>query len=220
MTKTQINIRVAEEQKAQWEEFAEESREIQYGVSELIRKSVTQFIQTEGTPTRSRTDEEGHTTIPEDLTERLARIEDTLGDVKLTTERIDESAEFIERALTDDGEESFSDRLLRAIPPSKPQSEEWDEDRERYEESHYGKPVVWEGTSDAFAEQMDADRQLVNQSLDAIVKRVDSPVETAVVDDRQRYYAPRDLLYQPYADGREAERDVQQRKRRNRKEER
>lgn len=219
MTKTQINIRVSEEQKKDWEEFAEESSHIQYGVSELIRKSVTQFMQTEGTPTRSSTGDGG--SIPDDLTDRLAAIEDTLGDVKITTERIDGSVEFIEHKLTEgDGEESFSDRLIRALPPSKPHSDAWSKDRELYEDHYYGKPVVWEGTADAFAEQLDADRQLVNQSLDALVGQQDSFVERAVVDGRERFYTSRELEMQPYADGRKVEEERRRRKRRRRKEER
>jgi hypothetical protein len=218
----QINIRLTPDTKAKWAEFAEESRSVE-GMSDLVRRAVNAYVDAHGDPTAvdGLSSGQAAANVPDDLTDRLTRIEDTLDDVATTVTRVDESAEVIERQLLDDNRENFVDRLMAIIPPSKPLSGEWDSDRERYEDDPEGGNIVWEGTASAFAAELDADVTHVEQALEAAREnRDDVPLGTEVLDGERRWWSDRDLRYQPYADRRSDEWEAERRKRERRQKER
>lgn len=210
----QINVRVDPEQKDRWERYAEEDHRVSGGVSGLVRTAVEAFID----PEQSQSSESTSGNIPNDLTTQLDTITNTLQDVQNTVERTDSSVGYIEQELFGPDEKPFNDRLIRAIPPACPQSKKWEEDKERYEDSQEGEPIVWEGTVDAFAKQLDADRGMIKSSLEALIRQQDSFVESGTVDEVRRFWTERDLERQPYADGRKVEKENERRKFRNRQE--
>lgn len=230
----QINLRVTENRKERWSEFAEESRAVE-GTSDLIRKAVTAFVESGGDPTAVATSMEGsQADVPENLSERLATIEDELSDVSSTVDRIDESTGFIERKVVEsesDDEPTLSDALMRRLPPAKPTSDRWNELRERHSSTPVGEPIVWEGSVDGFYDTLEGDypqvdRDLIMQSLESLQRNPNSDVnlETAIVDEEKRYWVERDPTDQPYADARtlkqEAKHRTEERKFQGRQEDR
>jgi predicted transcriptional regulator len=220
----QINLRVTEETKEKWDSFAKESRRVD-GRSDLIRRSVTAYIAryTDGSV---GLDQEARA-FPENIDERLAAIEDDLSEVTTTVDHIDDGVAFIERRVVEDDEDtSFSDQLMRVVPPAKPTTEDWAELREKYASHPMGEPIVWEGTVEAITEALGvdnentdiADESLVKQSLDALARQEDPSLKTDVVDGERRYWGERDLERQPFADGRMVEQDVERRRFRERQE--
>lgn len=214
----QVNLRITESRKEEWDAFAEESRAVD-GVSDLVRRGVTAYIQAGGDPTAvetpSGTQSSGRS-VPDNLSGRLASIEDELRDVSSTVDRVDERADFIERKLVEgDRETSFKDLLLRAIPPAKPGTERWESLRDEYGSTPRGEPIVWEGTVSAFMDSLgdedpQTDESLIQQSLEAIHRGEDIDLEAETLDGERRYWAERDLEKQPYADGRRADQRTEQ----------
>ncbi|MBX0322594.1 hypothetical protein EGH21_06085 [Halomicroarcula sp. F13] len=213
----QINVRLDPEQKERWERYAEEDKRVSGGISGLVRTAVEAFIDPEQSQSASSSES---VDIPDDLSDRLATIEDTVQDVQTTVERTDESVGYIEQELFGSDDRPFSDQLIRAIPPARPHSETWEGDKQQYEDTRWGEPVIWEGTVDAFVEQLDVDRGTVEQSLKALTMQQDSFVETGTVDEVRRYWSDRELEFQPYADGRNVDEEQKRRKFRNRQESR
>jgi len=212
--KTQINVRISEGQKEDWEEYAEEDPTVQGGISGLVRAAVEQFITSNG---RVGQNAQSTTDIPDDITQRLATIEDTLGDVHTVVTRVDQSVGYIEDEIAGTGERPFSDRLIRAIPPARPGTQSWKDARDTYEDRPKGEPIVWQGTVDAFSDQLDVDRDTIEYTLETLATNFDY-VETAIVGDNRRFWTERDLERQPYADARELEAEVERRERISRKE--
>lgn len=193
---SQLNVRLTEDRKSEWDDFVEETDGID-GVSELIRKAVTAYIASGGDPTAvSATTGGGSGSVPDDVSTRLSSIEDTLSEVSTTVGRVDESVGAIEGEVLG-GEGLLTDWLTRAIPPAKPESEEWHELRERYEGKPYGEKVVWSGTVEDIAEVRDNDPSLVKQSLNQWHERKNSIIETDVVDGERRYWGNADNMEVP-----------------------
>jgi len=220
----QLNVRVTEDQKERWDTFAEESRSVG-GVSDLVRRAVHAYIEAQGDPTTVAPNAGVDGTIPENLSERLASIEDQLGGIATTVERTDESVGFIERKMVEPDTETtdFTHKLMGAIPPKEPGSREWRKARDRHEDRPDTPSVAWEGTIDAIADVTDSDPTLVEQSLDALVGQSDHTevdIQTANVDGEKRYYADRKLRHKPYADGRTQEREAKRKEIAQRQEER
>lgn len=211
--KEQINMRVDPDRKERWEQYVEENR-VNGGMTGLIRTAVKNYIESD----QSQSANPSSVAIPDDLTSELSEIKNTLNEVQFTVERTDESVGFLEQEIVGSDERPFSDRLIRAIPPARPHSEKWEQDRERLKDQREGEPIVWEGTLDAFAEQLDADRETIKASLEAMVNQQDPFIETGTVNELRRYWCKRDLERQPYADGRKLEEEVKRRKFRNRQE--
>jgi len=214
---SQINVRVSEEQKNEWTDFAEESIHVENGLSELIRKSVTQFIRSGGEPPNlSGSGDE----VPDDLSRRLSAIEDTLGDVRIAVDRVDDGVEYLEKEIASSDETSLSDQLMRVIPPAVPEGSDWVDLRDEYEDHPTGEPIIWEGTAGAFAQELDAQQGMVRQTLNQLALEPNDPIERQEVDGEMRYWALRDPKLQPYADGRTREAQQRQQKRDAREESR
>lgn len=222
----QLNIRVTEARKDDWTEFVENTRAVD-GVSDLVRKAVTAYIEAGGSPAAiggSSGDGQSNT-LPDNLSERLAVIEDEVSDVSTTVDRIDESTGYIERKLTEDDDNGLSDRLMRSIPPAKPLTDRWESLRDEFKSRPLDDPYIWQGTVSAFADELadgesHPDELLVEQSLDALLKGNDVPIETTETDGERRYWVERNPERQPFADGRTLEDSVEDRQYRRRQEER
>lgn len=184
---SQLNVRLTEDRKSEWDDFVEETDGID-GVSELIRKAVTAYIASGGDPTAvSATTGSGSGSVPDDLKTRLSSIEDTLSEVSTTVGRVDESVDAIEgEVLSDEG--IFTDWLFQALPIGKPESEEWNDFRERYKTYPVYDQIVWSGTVEDIAEARDNDPSLVEQTLQLWQQREDHPIKTGVVDGTRRYW--------------------------------
>ena len=102
----QILVRVTPERKEEWREFADDESSSVDGMSDLVRRATTAYIENGGDPRAVGGDvsgDDGATTRgPDDLTERLAAIEDELSAVQSTVERVDESTNSIERMLSEE----------------------------------------------------------------------------------------------------------------------
>lgn len=206
----QINLRVSEERKAEWAEFAEESQAVT-GMSDLIRKGVSAYVEANGDPTALSGGSDG-SDVPSDLSSRLATIEDELSNVSSTVERIDESTGFIERKIVEDEDDtSLSDRLMRVVPPAKPLSSEWEDYREQYEDHPAGEAYVWSGTVSDIADAVDADESHVEQALQSAYKYSEVPIETDVIDDIRRFWSERHPERHPYADHRSTDHEAEMR---------
>lgn len=201
MGQSQINLRLPEEQKERWQQYAD-AQNVNGGLSGLIRGAVDSYIERQTGARVTDTTDSG--VESEVVLDRLASIEDTVTDVETTVGRVDESVGFIERKMVESDERPFSQRLLRSIPPSEPETEQWEEDRETFEGTREGEPIVWEGTVESFAESLDADVQMVEQSLEGLAKQQDSPIDVDEIEGEPRYWSERNLWQHRYADRREA----------------
>jgi len=220
----QLNVRITVDTKAEWAEFVEESRQVD-GLSDLVRQAVAAYMNAGGDPREMGTtggDDAVVAALPDDVDERLEDLQYELRDVAQTVDRIDESAGYIERELTESDGSSFSERLMRVIPPAKPETDDWRKKRDKYDDDSgnpVGDPTVWDGTVEAFASALEASAHRVEQSLSASLRyRDDVPLETAVVDGERRYWAERRLDYVPFADGRDAKREAEERAYKHRQE--
>jgi len=211
----QINIRVDPSQKQRWEQYAETDDRVSGGLSGLIRTAVEAYIDPE------RSEQSGDATtaeLPDDLAQRLTTIEESVQDIERLAERTDETVGFIEQELFGPDKKQFDDRLIRAIPPARPYSERWESDKRQYQDTRFGEPIAWDGTVEALADAIDADEDMVETSLDALIQRQESFVETAIIDDDQRYWTTRNVESQPYADGRNVKEEQKRRRFQNRQE--
>ena len=209
----QINVRITGNRKDEWDEFAENSQAVD-GVSDLVRKAVTAYTEAGGDPTSvsaptgNGTDVSG--AIPENLSDRLASIEDELDGIASTVERTDETVGFIERKIVaKDDDTTFTDKLMGAIPPKEPGTDEWRKAREKYEGDEQTPSIGWDGTPEAISEVTDSDPTLVEQSIQSLRDQGEIDIETARVDGEDRYYVERDLTLRPFADGRRMEQESQ-----------
>lgn len=196
---TQINIRVKAHKKEDWGTYAEENG-FHAGLSGLIRTAVENFIENGATTTQPPTGQSA-VAIPDDLQDRLATIEDTVTDVEQTVDRVDESVGFIEQKMVETDEPSTTDKFMRAIPPTEPETERWAHERSEYADTDIGGWVAWDGTIETITEKVGADEETVRDFLEGVLLREDIPVETAEIEGEERYWAPREYPRFKRADG-------------------
>jgi predicted DNA-binding protein len=202
MGKKQVNIRVSKEQYERWDTHVKDNPDLQSGMSGLIRTAVEDYISD------GEADLEVEVSVPDEIRERLIEVDERTEDMERVLDRVDESVGFIERDVADVGGESFSDELMRAVPPKRPETERWEGAREEFADE----PIAWEGTIDSFVETLDGERAAIENAIESAAMMQDSPIVVAGIGGQRRYYSPREYHQQPYADKRQSKKRVQERR--------
>jgi hypothetical protein len=186
--RVQLNLRVSEDQKASWEEYADESVEVD-SLSHLVRLAVAREVS-------GAYDRDAGGTGTQIPTEQLGEIETAIKRVERTVGDIDDRVAVLEREA-ESNKPSPAEQVYEALPPAKPYTEAWKraiDERGLPRPPHglpHGDPIAWLGTQENIREVEwgPDDHQVVEAGLEQLLEDDSLPsVETAEIDGEQRYW--------------------------------
>ncbi|MFC5136220.1 MULTISPECIES: hypothetical protein [Haloferacaceae] len=179
----QVNVKVASEAKERWQEYADESMEVN-SMSDLIRLSVEKEIngQREGSDSGS---------------EHLEDISKTLKQIQTEIGKLDSRLERVEHTTQEDPEISrLANNVFSLLPDEKPGSKKWEAKRREIQALEHNEgerspeefKAGWEGTPSALAEVFEVTELDMRKALEKLASDMSGRVRTTDHNGVERYW--------------------------------
>lgn len=179
----QVNVKVAPEAKERWEEYANESFEVN-SMSDLIRLSVEKEIS--GQPGESG---------DEPATDHLESINKTLKDIQSNIGQLENRLSRIETSTQQDPQiDKLANEIFPILPDMEPGTIDWKGQREKYQSQLGDEPFDsslyhgWKGTVESVAKALDVNELDARKALEKLVSDMSGRIRTTEHDGIERYW--------------------------------
>ncbi|WP_147441147.1 hypothetical protein [Halorubrum sp. Atlit-26R] len=189
----QVNVKIAPEAKERWQEYADESLEVN-SMSDLVRLSVEKEIQGD-------TGESGS----ESNSEHLESISRTLNDIQNNIGQLENRLSRIETSTQEDPEiNKLANDIFQYLPDKEPGTDAWQIERndkndelEAIEEGHIDRGdseearkrlYGWEGTTESFADIFEVTELDARKALEKLVSDMSGRVRVTEHEGKERYW--------------------------------
>ncbi|WP_147464964.1 hypothetical protein [Halococcus sp. IIIV-5B] len=166
----QIHAYVDCAQKRRWEDYIEESYEVN-SMSEFLRAAAESYIQEERSTSSPSQPAQGQA-----IEEQTSQVLDAVGGLSGQLQDVQQRLSVVEEEVTNPPERTeLSTQVLHVLPTEKPYTEEWDLMQHTNDDS----TIAWEGTVDAVAEKLGMTREYrTYPDEDGRIRESSSPVHS------------------------------------------